>query len=182
MKITIKTNDFILCENSSKNMWANTKKGTWGRGLINDSSDPHKVERTGRLGEMAFARSFDLNVNFDYMKFGDQYDFKLNNWKLDVKTAARNYGAGLIKARDASGRNIPLAKDIYVFCYVENENRLAQTANINIVGFELKENILKKELVKARKGNHLNYDISYNQLKDINKLLEIYKRWTGHIC
>ncbi len=98
LKLVVSGEDYRACRKASGNMWANTKKGAYGKGLNNTNSDPHRVERLGRLGEMAMARHLGVEPNLDYKKYGDDRDFTYKGLKVDVKTAFRDYGAGLVYA------------------------------------------------------------------------------------
>lgn len=180
--IEISGNDYCLCEESSKNMWANGKNGEWGRGLINNSFDERKAERIGRLGEMALSKLFNVNIDLSYRIGGDDRDFMLfKKIKVDAKTAYINYNAGLIKAVHENGRIIPLEKDLYIFSYIEEEDRKLKKANIVVVGGMHKDDIIKREIVPARKGRHYNYDISYEEMTTIKHIYKTYKKYKSKI-
>lgn len=172
-EVEITKEEYQRCEKQSTNMWANQKTGLYGSGLANSEKDPRIAERYGNLGEIAFAKVFGLEVDFSYKLGGDKQDFILLNASVNVKNATHNYGAGLICAISEKGRKLPL-NDIYVFSFTANENRNAKQAKVIIVGWELKDNIIKRPTVPARKGNHRNYDIPYNELKPISKLYNLF--------
>src|SRR5260221_9217812 len=88
LKVEVSGSEYDLCEHSSHNMWANTKTGEWGSGLANTEGDPRKVERTGRLGEMALAKLVGIPIDLAYRVYGDDRDATLlRNIKVNMKTA-----------------------------------------------------------------------------------------------
>lgn len=175
-RIEISGDEYFKCEEFSQKMWANSKQGEWGRGLINDPSDRAKAERTGLLGEMAFAKIFNIPINLDYADGGEDTDFILfRHDTIDVKSATYNYGVALLKAETNTGRSIQQKNDVYVFSYLEKDDAINKHAFVIIVGYEYRETILSKPKVPARKGNHKNYELSYAELKPIKILYEDYK-------
>lgn len=167
--------EYERCEKQSTNMWANEKTGQFGAGLNNSASDPRGVERIGNLGEMAFAKLFGLEVDFNYRRGGDEQDFLLfDKCSVNTKNTFRNYKAGLIRAITDSGKELSLSNDVYVFCYTVSEDRDAKKAKVAVVGWEMKDEIAKREKVPARKGDHKNYDIPYDELRAITKLYDLY--------
>jgi hypothetical protein len=160
----------MVCEAAAHDMWSHTKKGFYGSGIINSKKDPYKVERTGRLGEFAVAKTLNCAINFDYIQFGDSHDILLNDKKLDVKTASYNYGCGLVRVEGGRGRAIPLKSDIYCFAFIKEDDTENKTAIVVIAGFTTKEKLEKLKHVDARQGNHKNVEIPYKKLKDIGEL------------
>lgn len=168
VNLTVK--EYIVCETRAQNMWANSKKGQFGIGLINNENDKHKVERIGSVGEMAFAKVFGLCVDFTYLHRGDSYDFLLFGNKVNIKTSAHNYGKGLIRAITDQNKALPLTQDIYVFSFVKHDNCNTKECTVTIVGWETRENIKKLPYTPAIRGSHQNYQINYNNLQSISKL------------
>lgn len=169
MLIKVEGDDYTKCVEAAKNYWASSKKGNYGRGLINSEGDPTKVERTGLLGEMAFSIFSGLPVDFSYKKGGDKTDFILNGMTIDVKTAASNYGANCIKAYTASGKYVFRELDVYVAAYVQEDN--GEFAIINLVGYELGKNIKEYPIKGARaRGLHKNFELDHKRLKPIENL------------
>lgn len=163
--------EYEMCDHYSKLMMANSKTGAYGKGIANTKSDPYKVERIGRLGEMAFAKLYDRYVDFTYYSKGDEYDFINDHGQtLDIKTACNCYGSGLIRVQEGS-RIFPLGCDYYMFGFLKNENIQLNQASIVIVGWISKNEILKNfnKLVpsKSKYSSHMNYEIPYGSL---NKL------------
>ena len=175
MKIIISSELYQKCDTCSQNRWSNKKKGFFGRGLINSQDDPCKVERIGLLGEAALSQFIDRKVDFEYKEGGTPSDFKFNNYSLDIKTAARNYGCGLIRAKTESNYVISLKSDIYVFAFLESETRQKNEAVVVLAGWLTKEDIEKCKIVPARIGKHYNYEARYEILKDIAELRKIRK-------
>jgi hypothetical protein len=173
-EVEVAGEEYERCDEQSTNMWANGKTGQFGVGLANSKDDPRIVERHGNLGELAFAKIFDLSVDFTYKPGGDQQDFLLFDKSVNIKNAIRNYYAGLIRAETERGRSLPIANDVYVFAFT-NEDRNAKKAKITIVGWEMRDKITKRDKVPARKGDHKNYDIPYDELQPIGKLHNLYR-------
>ena len=171
--VTVENEEYDLCVQASSDMWCNTKIGEFGEGLINNKEDPRKVERTGRLGEMAFSKVFNLPIDLNYINEGDQFDFILDlpekSYTIDVKTAARNYNEGLIRALDDKGHYIELKCSHYVFGYIASEDRINRKAKVGLVGWESQENIIQRPLVNAKRGKHKNFSLPYIDLLPIEK-------------
>lgn len=176
MKIQIPPKLYEKCNLCSQNRWSNKKTGHFGRGLINSKDDPCKVERIGLLGEAALAQYINQKVDYEYKEGGTPFDFNLNGLNIDIKTAARNYGCGLIRAVSDRGSVVELKSDIYVFAYLEVENRDEKMATVVLTGWEEKCKIEKMKTVPARIGNHLNYELSYQNLNPIETLKNFRKK------
>lgn len=176
--VEIFDSEFELCDNKSKNFWSNNKTGTYGAGLINTQSDPYKVTRTGLLGQMAFSKIFNVDLDLSYKEFGDEYDHKIGKWTVDIKCASYNYGSGLIYHKNESERIIPLKNDIYVFGFVDKELKNEKYAKIVFVGFSLKSDVQKSPVKLGFKGKkHYNYVIEYSATKSIKSLYEIKNKF-----
>lgn len=173
--IPVSGKDYEVCEKTSSgdNYWANSKKGSYGKGLGRTKSDPYKPVRTGLLGQMAYTKLFGGSVDLQYRKGGDKYDALLcGKYLLDIKCAMRNYGAGLIYHKNEWGKEIPLDKDIYIFGFIDSEDRKAKICRVVFVGFALKYDIKKCEIKSGRRGNgHLNYEVPFSSLRNINDLV-----------
>lgn len=174
MIIEINKKEYIKVEELAKNMWSNTKKGFYGKGMLNSKKDPFRVERTGRLGEMALSKYLQVPINDEFLQFGDETDFVYNNLKIDIKTAHKkpSYEAGLIRAMSYSGKKISLTSDIYVFAYIIEENKNTKSAKIKLVGWANKIDIEKLPLQPAKVGDHKNYEVPYSKLKPITCLTQ----------
>lgn len=168
--VEILDREYDICENTK--LWCSGKKGQWGKGLINSVEDPKKVERTGLLGEMAFAKVFGLPIDIEYCEGGKHNDFLSCSKKIDIKTASKkpSYNCGLVRYTKQ------LSADIYVFNYIEEDNREQKKAKIILVGWDYKENVIKQKKNKAKIGSHMNYEIEYIKLIPINLLGEILNR------
>jgi hypothetical protein len=90
-------------------------------------------------------------------------DFKWRTLKIDVKTAAKNYGAGLVRSITESGTPCLTGMDIYVFAYllIDTPERVV----IRIVGWESGGYVASLPDVKPRAaGSWKNKDIPYAKL------------------
>jgi hypothetical protein len=180
--VEIDGEEYAACDQVSQgdNYWANSKTGAYGSGLGNTTTDKFKSVRTGLLGQMAFGKLFNQPVDLQYKQGGDKYDNKIGEHTYDMKCAMRNYSTGLIYHTNEWGKKQLLNKDIYVFAYVESEDRENQKAKIVFTGFALKCDVEKCDVEKGFKGNgHLNYVVPYSKLKSITKLLEAKKKFYG---
>ena len=170
--VEISGEEYQRCEEFSHIMWTNKKKGIWGKGMANTTKDPHRVERIGSLGEISLAKLVNSQVDFSYKEGGNETDLILRaKFKAEIKTATHNYGQGLIRAEDERGKSVTLLSDIYVFGYLDEEDINNKHARVGIVGFEIKKNIIKLDMVPAIRGKHLNYAIPYHKLQPILKLI-----------
>lgn len=175
-EVSVEGAEYQLCVDHATNMWANDKVGEWGEGLINSAADPCRTERTGTLGEMAFAKVFGLDIDLSYRTGGDSYDFLLEDqYKVNIKSAARNYGKALVKAATKGGLSIKQDADIFVFAFIKDEDRKQSFASVVIVGYERGSVIRSLPLSPAIKGSHQNYQLDYSDLKPIDRLLARFR-------
>lgn len=178
--VDVTDEEYDLCEHHSHKFWSNDKPGAYGKGLANTESDSAKVTRIGLLGQMAFAKIFNQPMDFEYREKGDKYDNKIGSWTYDIKCAMRNYGRGLIYHTNEWGTKLPLDKNIYVFSFLQSENKEEKRATIIFVGFALQEDVLLCKVQKGIRGNgHLNYVVNFHEVKPIKNLLELKKRTYG---
>lgn len=179
MKITITSDLYQKCEECSQNRWSNKKKGQFGRGLINKKEDPCRAERVGLLGEAALAQYINRKVDYKYKEGGSPFDFHLNNLTIDIKTAAKSYGCGLIRAKTVNNTVIELKSDLYVFAFLESEDKEKKEATVILRGWLKREEIEKCNIVPARIGDHLNYEARYEDLRPIEELPKARKETFG---
>jgi len=165
-EIDIHKEDYLRCENFSQKMWANSKKGNYGSGLMNTPADPYKVTRTGCLGEMAFHKYTGLEYNFNYIKGGDKFDFNFQNISFDIKTVTRKRAPiGYIYGKNANGKRIPVTKNIYVFCSVAVDDIKMKCAKIWILGYQTSQDIESLGLIESPRGYHKNYEVNLYKLR-----------------
>lgn len=176
--VEVKGDEYTACDNASRNFWGSSKKGTYGKGLLNSENDPHKTERIGLLGQMAFGKLTDEPVDLVYRHGGDKQDnLILGKYKLDMKCAARNYGANLIQKTSEFGKEQKIDKHIYVGSFLDSENREEKKAEILLVGFCLQKDVLNAKVAPARKGNHINYEIPFEEMRPISNLITTIKNF-----
>jgi hypothetical protein len=169
---TVSGVDYAQCLSAANNFWSSKKGGIYGAGLVNSKFDKRKVERTGLLGEMAFARIFGLEPDLEYREYGRRYDFVFLGNKLDVKTAIKNYGSGLILAVSESGATIPLHCEIYVFSHIDFDDTCHGVCRIVFHGFQTKDFIQKiiPQKSSVRGALHKNYVVQHSLLIPITEL------------
>ncbi len=164
--------DYEECVRAAPNFWANKKPGAYGAGLGATVDDDYKPVRTGLLGQMAFGKVTGLPVDTEIRSGGDNYDFLIFDCKVDIKCPMK-CGDILIYHTNEWGKRIPLNKDIYVCCYMENEDRKNKNATVIIAGYALKKDVLLCKVEKGRKGKgHLNYVLPIYNSHPIIKLIE----------
>lgn len=176
-KVTVSGDEYDMCDEASKQWWTTKKSGGgWNPGMLNNQHDPRKTERIGILGEMSFGALADMPVNLAYNEFGNTADFSVLSHPIDIKTAARGYGLALIRCIDEFGRPMEMKCDIYMFAYLDFEDRNARTATIAHVGYVTRSELGRRRVVRARKGAHKNYEIPYQELKPMSKFLKLLSR------
>jgi len=173
IKVDLSSSEYAIAEYAAQNMWANKKRGNYGRGLVNTDTDPYKVERTGRLGEIAFAKIMNTPLDVSYIEGGDHYDFVINKLKYDVKTRCQKYSqqVGIVYAYSESGIEISLSSDIYVFAFLENEHLMEKTVTVYLVGYCDQTTLKEFGLRKARRGRHFNYEAPFKNLQPMSNLI-----------
>ena len=171
IQVYISIEEYNIASKSAQEMWANSKKGNYGRGLVNTNTDPFKVERVGRLGEIAFSKIFGVPVDLGYREGGDSYDFLLNGQHYDIKTRCQKYDpqVGMVYSFTGSGKPIPLKSDIYVFGLFEES--ILGLHTVFLAGYCTKEQLITLGPTKARRGSHYNYEIPF---KNLSSILELY--------
>lgn len=177
-KVTVSGEEYDMCDEASKQWWTTKKSGgSWNPGMLNNPHDVRKTERIGILGEMSFGALSGMPVNLEYNEFGNTADFRVMSHPIDIKTAARGYGLALIRCVDEFGRQVELGCDIYTFAYMDFEDRNARTATVAHVGYVTKSDLSGRQIVKARKGRHRNYEFPYHELKPISKFLGLLSKF-----
>jgi hypothetical protein len=170
LRVVVEGEEYQLCEDSSHNMGANKKTGVWGRGFRNTSGDPRKVERTGRLGEMAFGKLTETPIDLSYKRMGDKEDTVYEGKSVNVKTAFALYGEIYVRY-SMNNRVLTLHEDVFVFAYLRNEDRNKKIATVDFLGCLLKSEIVTKE--KRPRENWINYVCPYADLHSMKELMII---------
>ena len=174
IRVLVFDSEYEMCKQAANHFWANSKPGVYGAGLGRTANDKHKPARTGLLGQMAFSKLFNEPVDLEYRNGGDQQDNLIGGLKWDIKCAMINRGKGLIYHTNEWGRRIPIDKDIYVFSYMEEEDRTTSKASIVFVGGALRKTILDSPIRRGKGGGrHLNHEVWYSDLTPITKLIAI---------
>ncbi len=160
LRLVVEGRDYDLCVGSASDMSCNNNKGAFGKGLNNTARDPRGVERTGRLGEMAFCRYLGVEPDLSYIEGGDKQDVIWNNLTMDIKIAfsGRN-GCCFVKMMDEWGNLISIHNDVYIFGYKEMDNFSGRSAVINVVGYLTNAEVKQQPVRIGRKGRgHYNYE------------------------
>jgi hypothetical protein len=147
---------------------------------MNSSVDPKRVERTSRLGELAFAKVFPgLGMNIRYKKGGDRSDFLLGCFSVDVKTAVENKGVNCIQVVNDRGIRTDLKSDIYVGSFIERDLRNHGFADVVLVGWTWRGSLEGLPDTRGRRGNWLNKEMMFADLKPMEGL---HKAHRAHIA
>lgn len=174
VEVNVTGEDYLQCEEFSTVMWAREKTGFYGKGILNSTDDPYKAQRIGCLGEMALSKLLSIPPNFSYKENGEKEDFTVGDKTIDVKTAASNYGAGLIRVVNEKGSFIPLECNYYLFGYLQAEDRSIKGAKVALIGYLDRPTIVNSyAVVKARKGTHQNYEIPYSDLNSLDSFFSL---------
>ena len=170
IRVQVSGEEYEMC---SSPMWASEKTGNYGKGLANTSKDPMRVERTGRLGEMALAKITGLGVDLAYRVRGDKCDFRVGRVKIDVKTSTRCTGYGLIYAQSYWSKRELKLSDRYVFAYIEDDDPDNLSATVILAGYIKSSTLKDRPTVPGFKGGgHQNYLVYYHECLPISQLLE----------
>lgn len=175
IRIEVGVTDYLKCCDYSKNTWGATKPGNYGKGLGNNANDPNRIERVSKISELVVSQLFGVDEpDFEYRKGGDGgSDLEICGLSVDIKCAMRNYGANVFKGVHKSGRS-SLKSDLYIFAYLEGEDRIAHKAAVVIVGYLTKKEIKEFNLMPPRKKfttRCVNYDIRHEEMHSIEDLI-----------
>ncbi len=167
MKIIVNGSNYLKAVAASGHMGCSDRPSIKGT-----PEDPLLAEREGRLGEVAFGMVTGLDIDADYHQNGDQGDFIVTTHVINVKTTSMPHAVGLVRGTTWSGsRNIGLDSSIFVFAKIISEDRLKETALIDLVGWVTREEVLAYPLVEAWKGRHQNHEIPHLALKPMDQLV-----------
>ena len=170
--VEITAEEYLYVEEAVENWWLNQKHGEWGEGLANNTEegDGKKAQRIGLLGEVAFAKIFQVLVQVGYEFRGNDYDFDFLGETWEMKTALCNREAGLVRVISDTGVELPLSADNYIFAYLVSEDKEQKCAKIALVGTITKDLLQEQPIVPARKGFHQNREAPYDLLTPIQDL------------
>lgn len=174
LRVVVWGDEYDICRDP--HMWSSSKPGGYGRGVLNSGDDPKKTERTSRLGEIALAKVFPgLGMDIRYKTGGEVSDFMMGHLSVDIKTAASNYGANCIQVMNDRGYRLSLKSDIYIGSFIEMDARLRGVAHVILVGWELRYRIEASPDVPGRRGNWLNKELVFADLRPLDGMLGAYK-------
>lgn len=170
--VVVEGEDYDQCVEASKNQWSSSKSGNY----LNPK-DQFQAERTGLLGEMAFAMIFGLPVDLSYRETGDDgWDFMLSSGhKIDVKTNIgyqRFNPSYCIRFQEETFETHRLNADIYVVGYIYSEDKENKKAVVYLVGCEKVGDMLNDESYHqpSRYGSWTNIELQYYKLRSFRAL------------
>ena len=174
--VKVAGSNYRECVRASKIFAANNFKGAYGKGLISDEKDPYKTTRVGLLGEMAFGIITNKPVNTEYKEHGDSADFWINGNMLDVKCASKKIPINYILHTNEYGKKLYLKQCIFVYAFLENEDRSDECSEIVLTGFNSEIEVSRSPVRRGKRGKgHLNYEVSFASTYPIHELIEIIK-------
>lgn len=128
------------------------------RASANNSSN-YNSDYYGLLGELAFAKHFNLYLDLSIGKRQNTYDFIRNDLRIDVKTNQRMDGSLIVKMKE----NIDV--DIYALAVIDSDNENV----IHLVGWIEKDTIRNennlKDVTYADGSRDRKYMLSQEKLK-----------------
>jgi len=184
-RVSINPEEYFDCYKHSFSKYSSHLSGFKEENILAGFCKPVKVslknsnnkDRVGNLGEMAFGKKFNLKPDFSYKECGDNFDFKLRNFTIDVKTSSRKpgYDYGLVMAyanEESRQRNLKLTPkcNILVFGYLDMEDTKMGEAEVVLIGWASKESIIKHEIKRGKVGTHFNYEVPFSSLYDLDCL------------
>lgn len=175
ISIEVSGEDYQECIRYSMNCWSNDKqKSHYNDGMLNTRKDTYKTERVGALGEMAFSLYVGLPVDFSYKKYGKEFDFKVGESLIDIKTSfgRSKYEISLLRCINEYDKYIRPNCNYYVTAYVESDNLEEGWAQVVLIGYHTLEQIIEQLPMPARSryGRHQNYELSYHTSKPLKEL------------
>ncbi len=166
----------------SPNLWSTSNKSPYRKGLMNSPDDPMRVERQGKMAEMAFAKLFHgLGVDTNFYKGGDSRDFWLGPASVDIKNAttpsAIKNQCNFLRVVTEDGYSVKPKCDIYVSAYTEWESRQAKFISVLLVGWQGKKYVESLPSEPAPNGQpHQNKVLRFKDLCPIKSLYNIFLR------
>lgn len=182
--VGVKDEEYQLCDKYSRNRWSNTKPGKFGKGLANKPTDPYLVPRVGLLGETGGGKILSHPVDFRYIRGGDKTDWTISstdetcNYKTQRKFYTESYPwhhHAWIRVVDDRGNDVSLKQDIYIFGFLQAENRLTCRALVVLVGWLYKTQFqiggeFLYPVKMAITGKHKNIYIPYADMRSMQEL------------
>jgi len=155
-------------------------RSSWKRGLVGSLSIPGIADNIradlaprvlGTIGEIAVGIFFSIPIDDRLKSSGDgDVDFKIGKASSQVKTrpatsAHAKDRVNLLRAVDERGRNVMPRVPVLVFCEFDTSSWF-----VSVLGWCRTVNVAMLPKVKARKGNHLNIEITDSILEPLSSL------------
>ena len=175
--VQISDSEYEICDKTSHgdNYKANSNPGKFGKGLISNTDDQFRTARVGLLGEMAFAKIMNLQVDISFRPFGDISDFMLEKYKTDIKCHYGLYKTDPYNFEQHTterGTIKQINKDLYIQSFLENEDRAAKTAQIVFIGYYTRRMVEKSQKVSSARGSFLNHKLTFVAARPIQELVK----------
>lgn len=147
------------------------KTSEWGRGKLKDAVE------VGLRGEIAFAKINNLSVNIASKAAGTGggSDFEIKKVTLELKTKkmGSKHNHLLVRCIDDYGDEVPLESDIYIAARQVSALQVPGHEVVHLMGWIEKTDLEKLETVPGRVGPHKNKEVSFADLCEMRKLLDL---------
>ncbi len=152
--------------------WAcENKPGEWGGGFLKDAVG------VGLRGEMAFAKinglSIDLEPKAAGTGGGSDFEVKKVTIELKTKNLGSNHNHLLVRYLTENDNSVPMKSDIYIAARIVTVVKVPGYEVIHLMGWAKKFEVAGQETVPARAGSHKNKEISFADLHEMRKLLDL---------
>lgn len=128
----------------------------------------------GNIGEVAWGKLSGLEVNLEYIKGGDKFDFDINGLKTNVKTAFPKRKPWEIRGPSIAAVIDDVRQpvhDLYIAGFVAKDFTEEQRAQVVFVGYIGKHALLEHSYVDSKWKNTLNYDLWFYEMVPITEIL-----------
>jgi hypothetical protein len=154
--------------------WASSKRGSYGKGMTSTPDDPYRTARVGWVCHAAVSRQLGVPMVLHYEDGGDAHDLIYRSYPADSKGTERDYGGFCVTCKYPSGRKTKLKSDLYIYSIMIGEDREAGYADVVIIGFCTRDDVLRSKQGPGESGEHDVYNVSANDTKEIAVISE----WT----
>lgn len=187
MVVRLSDYEMIISALFSSAVAENQQHREFGSTAERTNTETAKDTIIGKRGELAFARylqeefGLHLPVNFQVYPIteGDDADFVLNGWSMDIKATEK--GRNLLVTADKANRD---PADVYIVCTVDKEMGV-----VDLKGCISVDKLRKRPILKA--GQFIpnttcrlqadNYCVPFTELHDLKDAIE-YMRKNRKVC
>ena len=156
---------------------------TCHRAALNRYTINPEAERISKMGEMAFAKYAGLTVDFTRNRNTSAADFILPDGRTVKVKTFNNPENGKIISRaynseqhKESGIILPVTFDLYIGCFILNDDTENKTAMVGLSGFSTRDDMENKSVIEngytdaLRRGHWYNRQLHFRDLRPILEL------------